>query len=123
MKLSDLNKAIAETEKAQKSVAVLYGKQHAENLFAHALNQLRHSYAHVESNRKYEGMSDEDIALLKQAEREAEMEELQEEMKERLRVAYAVPEAEVVAEVVVDDSADEDEPEGEAETGGAETEE
>ena len=95
MKLSDLNKAIADTEKAQKSVTACYGEHFAKSLFAAALNQMAHSYLHLESNKKYEGMSDEEIALVKEAEREEEMAAAQEEMKERLKVAYKIPELEL----------------------------
>ncbi len=91
MKLTDLKKAVGTTESAKKAVAALYGELYANNLFAHVFNQLNHSLSHVEANKQYEGMSEEDIALLKEAERAEEIEALQLEMKERLEQAYKVP--------------------------------
>ncbi|MEA5257191.1 hypothetical protein VB264_05290 [Arcicella aquatica] len=110
MKLPDLKKAINITENAKKAVAAIYGEVYANNLFAHVFNQLNHSIAHVEANKQYEGMSEEDVALLKEAERAEEIEALQQEMKERLELAYKVP-VPLEEEEPVEDTADDVRPE------------
>ncbi len=84
MNIKEIEKAVADVVKAQKSLESVYGKEFAVSLLALAQNQLKQTKLYLESTKVYEGMSDEEIELQKAEERRLEQEQLQEEMKQRL---------------------------------------
>lgn len=84
MNIKEIEKAVADVVKAQKSLESIYGKEFAASLLALAQNQLKQTKLYLESTKVYEGMSDEEIESQKAEERRLEQEQLQEEMKQRL---------------------------------------
>ncbi|MGX7687132.1 hypothetical protein ACWA1C_08220 [Flectobacillus roseus] len=84
MNIKEIEKAVADVSKAQKSLESVYGKEFAASLLALAQNQLKQTKLHLESTKIYEGMSDEEIESQKAEEKRLEQEQLQEEMKQRL---------------------------------------
>lgn len=84
MNIKEIEKAVADVSKAQKSLESVYGKEFAVSLLALAQNQLKQTKLYLESTKVYEGMSDEEIELQKAEEKRLEQEQLQEEMKKRL---------------------------------------
>lgn len=84
MNIKEIEKAVADVSKAQKSLESVYGKEFAVSLLALAHNQLKQTKLYLESTKVYEGMSDEEIESQKAEERRLEQEQLQEEMKQRL---------------------------------------
>lgn len=84
MNIKEIEKAVADVSKAQKSLEGVYGKEFAVSLLALAQNQLKQTKLYLESTKVYEGMSDEEIESQKAEEKRLEQEQLQEEMKQRL---------------------------------------
>lgn len=84
MNIKEIEKAVADVTKAQKSLESVYGKEFAASLLALAQNQLKQTQLYLESTKVYEGMSDEEIESQKAEEKRLEQEQLQEEMKQRL---------------------------------------
>ncbi|MDI9880771.1 hypothetical protein [Flectobacillus longus] len=84
MNIKEIEKAVADVSKAQKSLESVYGKEFAVSLLALAQNQLKQTKLYLESTKVYEGMSDEEIESQKAEEKRLEQEQLQEEMKQRL---------------------------------------
>jgi len=84
MNIKEIEKAVADVSKAQKSLESVYGKEFAVSLLALAQNQLKQTKLYLESTKVFEGMSDEEIESHKAEEKRLEQEQLQEEMKQRL---------------------------------------